>query len=366
MSQGFKMMAARLHPHCGSYGAFRSGHNDCESRSMRQLRRPLVALVSQIVLAVGFASSGWGAQQVGEPVPPSGPATATPSQYVLGPGDVLTIKALHAEEVGGSAIRIEPNGEISLPMLGRLPVAGLTIEGLERQLVDRLKSYVRDPDVAVTVVEYRSQPVSVIGAVGQPGVLQLEGRKTLIEIIAKAGGLRDEASNLVKITRRAEWGKVPLSSAVMEPTGQFSVAEVDLNGIIHATNPDDNLLILPNDVISVPRANMVYVIGDVVRPGGFVLNERRTISGLHALAMAQGFKDTAAPDRAMVVRQLENGERVEIQANLKQILSGKKSDVELLADDVLFVPTNVAKNVMKQTLMTAISALTSVAIYRVY
>jgi polysaccharide biosynthesis/export protein len=334
---------------------------------MRQLR-PFVALVSQIVLAVGFASPGWGAQQVpvGAPAPTSASADVTPSQYVLGPGDVITIRALHAEEVGGTSIRIEPNGEVSLPLLGRLSVAGLTIEGVERQLVDRLKVYVHDPDVAVTVVEYRSQPVSVIGAVGQPGVHQLEGRKTLIEVIAKAGGLRDEAANVVKITRRAEWGKVPLSSAVMEPTGQFSVAEVDLNGIIQATNPDDNLLILPNDVISVPRANMVYVIGDVVRPGGFILNERKTISGLHALAMAQGFTATAAPDKAMVVRELQNGERVEIQANLKQILSGKKSDVELLPNDVLFVPTNVAKNVLRQTLTTAISALTSVAIYRIY
>jgi polysaccharide export outer membrane protein len=222
---------------------------------------------------------------------------------------------------------------------------------------------VRDPVVAVTIVEFRSQPVSVIGAVGTAGVHQLEGRKRLIEMLAKAGGLRPDAGSTIKITRQVEWGNIPLDSAVVDPTGKFSTAEVNLNGIIQATKPDDNILIRPNDVISVPRGNLVYVIGEVKKPGGFLLQERRAISGLHALAMAEGFTDIAAPQRATIVRQLPGGERIEIPADLKEIINGKKSDVVLLPDDVLVVPTNTAKSIAKNTVQTAISAVTSALIY---
>jgi polysaccharide export outer membrane protein len=107
----------------------------------------------------------------------------------------------------------------------------------------------------------------------------------------------------------------------------------------------------------------VYVIGEVKKPGGFLLRERRAISGLHALAMAEGFTDLAAAQRAMIVRQLTGGERIEIPADLKEILNGKKSDVVLLPDDILFVPTNTAKSIAKGTVQTAISAVTSALIY---
>jgi polysaccharide export outer membrane protein len=223
---------------------------------------------------------------------------------------------------------------------------------------------VRKPAVAVSIVEYRSQPVSVIGTVGQPGVHQLEGRKTLIEILAKAGGVRPEAGNTIKITRRAEWGLIPLPSATRDPSGQFSVAQVSLRSIMQATNPEENILIRPNDVISVPRGDLVYVIGEVKKPGGFVLSERAAISGLQALAMADGFTQAAAPQKAMIIRQVPGATRVEIAANLREILSGKASDVELLPDDILFVPTNVAKNALVRAMQTALQAATSAAIYR--
>jgi polysaccharide export outer membrane protein len=284
--------------------------------------------------------------------------------YVLGPDDLISIKSLNAEEVGNDSVRIDPSGHISLALIGRVTASGLTVEALERELSTRLKTYVREPKVAVTIVEYRSQPVSVIGAVGQSGVHQLEGRKTLVEMLAKAGGLRPEAGNLIKVTRKAEWGMIPLLSATMDPSNNYSVAEVNLNDIIHGTKPEDNISILPNDIISVPRANLVYIIGEVKRPGGFVLQERRVVSGLHALAMAEGLTDLAAADKSMIIRQTKSGERVEIAANLKEILNGKTSDVEMLPDDILFVPTNATKNIVRTTVQTAISAATSAFIYR--
>lgn len=332
------------------------------------MRYSVAVLLSQIglVLCAGAATAvprtvNAEQQEATAPLPADSPALAT---YVLGPDDVIAIRGLNADEIRSDSVRIDPSGEISLPLLGRLRAAGLTIEGLEASLSERIGTYVRDPVVAVTIVEYRSQPVSIIGAVNQAGVHQLEGRKTLIEMLAKAGGLRTEAGNVVKITRKAEWGTIPHDSATMDASGRFSVADVNLTEIIQATKPDDNVLILPNDVISVPRASLVYVIGEVKRPGGFVVQERRTVSGLHALALAEGFTDLAAPQRARIIRQLNNGERLEIAADLKDILNGTKSDVELLPDDILFVPTNTAKSVLRNSVQTALSAVTSALIYR--
>jgi polysaccharide export outer membrane protein len=324
------------------------------------------AQLASTLLSAAFFSATAQATMAGQ-VPQ---ATAAPSEsarlpnYVLGPDDVISIRALNAEEMRSDAVRIDPSGEISVPLLGRLRAAGLTIDRLETEVSERLKMYVHDPVVAVSIVEYRSQPVSVIGAVAAAGVHQLEGRKTLIEMLAKAGGLRPEAGNVVKITRKVEWGSIPHTSAAADASGKFIVAEVNLTEIIQATKPDDNILILPNDVISVPRANLVYVIGEVKRPGGFVIQERRAVSGLHALAMAEGLTDIASPQGAIIIRRLMDGERLEIAADLKGILNGTKSDVELLPDDILFVPTNVAKNVLRSSVQTALSAVTSALIYR--
>jgi polysaccharide biosynthesis/export protein len=277
---------------------------------------------------------------------------------------VIAIKGLDVEEISGASIRIGPGGYISLPMLGRVPAAGLTVERLENELSSRLKTYVREPVVAVSIVEYRSQPVSVIGSVGQPGVHQLEGRKTLIEILSKAGGLRPEAGNSIKITRRAEWGLIPLPSAAEDPSGQFSVAQVSLKSIMQGTHPEENILIRPNDVISVPRAALVYVIGEVKKPGGFILHENGTISGLQALAMAEGVANAAALDKAVIIRQSPDATRVQIPVNLGDILRAKRTDVELVPDDILFIPTNVTKLALTRILSTAVQAATSAVIYR--
>jgi polysaccharide export outer membrane protein len=333
---------------------------------MSRLRVLLVVQISLSFATLGYAASQDAAISAVIQKSAVEPPTETATTYVLGPDDVIALKALDADEISNPSIRIDPSGYISLPMLGRVAAGGLTVQALEKDLSTRLRTYVREPVVAVSVVEYRSQPVSVIGTVGQPGVHQLEGRKTLIEILAKAGGLRPEAGNTIKITRRAEWGLIPLPSAVKDPSGQFSVAQVKVKSIMQATNPEENILIKPNDVISVPRAELVYVIGDVKKPGGFILSERGSISGLQALAMADGFAPTAAPKRAMIIRQPPGAKRIEIPANLRDILSGKQSDVELLPDDILFVPTNATKSALVRAVQTAIQATTSAIVYRAY
>ena len=292
------------------------------------------------------------------------PAAATSPSYILGPDDVIAIKAMDADEINAAALRVDSNGFISLPLLGRVPAGGSSVERLEKEIATRLQKYVRSPVVAVNVVEYRSQSVAVWGSVGQPGVHQLEGRKTLVEILAKAGGVRPEAGSTVMITRHLEWGPIPLPTATTDPTGEFSVAQVNLQSITQASSPEQNILIKPNDVISVPKAEIVYVIGEVKKPGGFTLSERSSMSGVRALAMADGLTPIAAPHKAVIIRQPPDREPIQIPVNLKEILKGKQRDVEVLPDDILFIPTNVAKNAFTKTLSTAIQAASSALPYQ--
>src|SRR5438874_3482475 len=133
--------------------------------------------------------------------------------YLLGPGDQIVIRAANAPDISEKPIRIDLGGIINMPTIGRVQAGGLTVEALEAELVKRLKVYLEEPDVAVSVTEYQSQPVSIFGEVMTPGVHQLEGRKTLVEMLSLAGGLKDEAGPSIRITRRLEYGPIPLPGA---------------------------------------------------------------------------------------------------------------------------------------------------------
>src|SRR5439155_26989131 len=141
--------------------------------------------------------------------------------YVLGPGDTITIRALNVAEISEKPVRIGTSGIIKFPLIGSIKAGGMTVEQLEGVIVSRLKNSVNDPDVAVVVTEYRSQPVSIMGSVRNPGVIQLEGRKTLFEVLSLAGGPNPDAGYSVKITRRSEYGDIPLANAFRDPTGRY-------------------------------------------------------------------------------------------------------------------------------------------------
>ena len=288
--------------------------------------------------------------------------------YLLGPDDVITVHVVDAEEFPDKPIRIGPNGFITLPMVGRVEAGGRTAEALEKEIAERLKTYIRNPEVSVNLSEQRSQPVSVIGAVGTPGVQQLQGRKTLVEILSLAGGARADAGSSVKIARQKEWGPIPLPNAVTDPSGQFSVAEVNLRAIMEARNPAENILIMPNDVISVPRAQAVYVIGDVKRPGEFVLGEKTRVSVLQAVAMASGLEKTAASSKARILRAsaAPDLKRMEITVNLKKILAGQGEDIPMQPEDILLVPGSRTKTALIRGLESALQIGSGIAIYRSY
>jgi polysaccharide export outer membrane protein len=288
-----------------------------------------------------------------------------PPSYVLGPDDQLVIRVLDSDEIGNSPFRIDMRGYINVPLAGRVLAAGLTVEQLEVALAARLKEYLQAPVVTVSVFEFCSQPVSVLGAVNTPGVHQIRGNKTLFEVIAEAGGFRTDAGNSIKITRRKEFGSIPLPGAAADPSGEFSVAEVSVKSVMEATNPQENVRILPHDVISVPKAELVYVIGAVKRAGGFILGEREQISVLQALSLAEGLDRVASAANARILRASAGAtSRVEIPVDVNRILTGKISDVQMVANDILFIPNSAAKSTAMRGMEAAIQLGTGIAIYR--
>jgi polysaccharide export outer membrane protein len=214
------------------------------------------------------------------------------------------------------------------------------------------------------VVNFGGQPISVLGAVNSPGIRQLEGSKTLSEVLSASGGLRADAGYQVKITRAVQWGPIPLPQTKLDSTGESYVAAVDLSDIINATNPAENIEVRPGDVISVPKAELVYVIGSVTKAGGIALNEHRSISTLQAVSLAEGLSKTAASDRARILRTVPGSPtRVEIAVNLKKLIDGKIPDISLEPNDILYVPSSGAKVASQRTIDVMVGAA-SAAIWR--
>jgi polysaccharide export outer membrane protein len=180
-----------------------------------------------------------------------------------------------------------------------------------------------------------------------------------------AGGIRPDAGYSVRITRQVEWGCIPLPNAKADASGRFSVAELNLKKIMEAKNPEENIEILPHDVISVPKADMVYVIGEVRRSGGFVLGERQTISVLQALSLAEGLNRGADTRHAKILRlKREADQREELPVDVKDVLTGKKPDLPLQGDDILFIPGSTGKKAALRALEAAVQTGTGLAIWR--
>jgi len=295
--------------------------------------------------------------------PPSVPAHNDNDE--LGPGDQIMVRAIDVEEIDNRPVFVDRRGYIDMPVVGKLQAAGLTPDQLENAIKLRLTRVLRNPpDVSISVMEVHSQGVSVLGAVTTPGVHQLQGEKTLFEVLSLAGGLRTDAGYTVIITRQIEWGPIPLPTATLDSTGRYSVASVSVKSIMAASNPAENIHIKPNDVISVPRADIIYVIGAVKKAGGYALNDNGTRSALQILSLAEGLEKTAAGNRAKIMRGIPgSNNRNEIPIDLKQILAGKSPDVPLKADDILFVPTSGAKTAGFRTIDILTASATSF-IYR--
>ncbi|MGH9363213.1 MAG: polysaccharide biosynthesis/export family protein [Thermoanaerobaculia bacterium] len=255
--------------------------------------------------------------------PASAQAPERAPGYRIGPKDMLKIQVYEVPELGVEG-RVGENGMISLPQLGDVAVAGLTAEELEARLRELLSKYVQRPTVNVEVRDFRSKPITVIGAVRQPGALEFSGGWTLLEAITAAGGLSDGHGGKIYILRRADNG---LSDQVV----------VSAHDLLVRADPKVNLPIFANDLINVPGTSEVtiYCLGEVATPGAIAFKSTDRITVLAAIARAGGLTDRAAS--RILIRRAGAGSGGELSVDYKRILSGKEPDVELRSGDVVVV-----------------------------
>jgi polysaccharide export outer membrane protein len=271
-----------------------------------------------------------------------------------------------SDEITNRTYRIEEDGKVRVPLIGVVQAGGLTLAELDAALASQLKSVLLEPDVHASIVELRSNPVIVTGSVKNPGQIQLRDRVSLMQVISMAGGLSPEAGYQARVTRKGQYGKIPLSSATMSPDGEFSTVEEDLNDILGGTGPAANLIMAPNDVVNIMPAPVIYVMGEVRRAGGLALARKDPhVSVLEALAMSEGMTESAAPQKALILRPEGSG-RQAISIDLKKILAGTAEDLRLRPNDILYVPNNksAAKTIIMQAVQVAASIAVGVTIVR--
>jgi len=286
-------------------------------------------------------------------------------QYILGPADQLSVRVLDLDEIADRPVRIDANGDVHLPLAGVVHAQGLTTNQLESRIVALLRTYVKEPRVTVTVAEFRSEPLSVLGAVNSPGVRQIHEPKRLFEALSDAGGLREDAGPIIELARPVANGPIPLPGSHQDSAGEFYLAELSAKSVLSAQNPEENIPIFPHDIVSVPRAEMIFVLGEVNHPGGFEIGTSQTVSVLDALARAGGSLHSAQLSHARVLRHVPGKlERVDQSVDLTRILQGKTQDFALEAQDILFIPVNKGKVVATRAIEAMIGAGSGIAVFR--
>jgi polysaccharide biosynthesis/export protein len=309
-------------------------------------------------------------------------ANSAAEDYRIGPQDLLEISVFEAPELN-RAVRVSASGEISLPLVGAVEASGLTPKALEFVLQELLRrNYMKDPHVSVFMKEMQSHPVSVFGAVKKPGVFQIDGPKSLVEILSMAEGLAEDAGDTVIVMRGAGLSGAaqsalndpPAESKPQSPAAAATPAteektdgntvETNLKNLLESGDPRYNVTVYPGDVVKVTRAGVVYVEGDVKKPGGFMLKTNENISVLQAVALAEGLTRNAAGSRARIMRTDEaTGTRTEIPIDLNKMLAGGLTDAMLRPNDIVFVPNSTGKSVFYGGTQAAVS-VGSAAVYR--
>jgi len=235
-------------------------------------------------------------------------ASQPPANYIVGPHDVLLVTVWNQPDVSGK-YTVEQDGSFTFPLLGRLASAGLTLRALELELTRQLAAGLfKDPQVTVSVLEYRSKRVFVVGEVRQPGTHVLAGDMSVIEVLARAGSTTTNAADHVLVVRPAK-ADGPVLPDEDQATEVIRVALQDIEG----GELSKNIFVRDGDTVFVPRAEVVYVTGRVRNPGGYALNPNMTV--LQALALAGGATDFGATNRIRI-RRVVNGKESEIKVEL--------------------------------------------------
>jgi polysaccharide export outer membrane protein len=269
-----------------------------------------------------------------------------PQDLHIGIGDLLQVTMFGTQDFNAD-FRVSSSGDISLPPLGLVHVAGLSTSEaeklIERQLMEG--GFYREPRVSVFEKEYVTQGVSILGEVKNPGVYPLLADRHLLDLISQAGGLTANASKTISVTHA---GQSTPSIVALSPDPELAAT----------ANP----AILPGDTIVVATAGIVYVIGNVNKPGGYPMTDN-DLTVLQALALAGGNSPMAALDRAQIVRQVK-GAREAVPISVKKILDGRNKDIRLQPQDILFIPGSTGKNAATRSVEAILQAAVGVAIYR--
>jgi polysaccharide biosynthesis/export protein len=274
-------------------------------------------------------------------------------KLTLAPGFLLSLNVLDDPDMTG-AFRIDQNGDIAVPVLGTMHVAGGTVSQARLQIRKKLldDQILRDPQVNLGVLEYTAPEVTIVGEVTSPGKYPLLAPRTLVDVLALAGGTTITAGNEIQITR---------SGANVKP-----IAESTLVHYSRATDPDavKQAIVSPGDTVLVKRAGIVYVLGAVIRPGGYVMQEEGTLSVLQAISLANGTAVAAKTGTIYLLRRNADGSEVDIALPYKKLIRGQSGEVQLQAKDVLYVPTSELKSIFSNGSSIMASAA-SASIYAV-
>ncbi len=280
-------------------------------------------------------------QDVQQPTLPNTPAGA--SQLTIGAGDLVEMTVYNIPELT-TKTRVSSKGDMYCPLVGYMHVAGLTAEEAQTAIEDRLGSFVKNPHVTLFVLEYASQGAAVLGEVAKPGIYPVLGRQHLFDLISAAGGLTDKAGRSLTVTHRSD---------------SSNPVTVELPRNLE-DNSETNVAVYPGDTIIVRKADIVYVVGDVLRPSG-VLMDSGGLTVLQALALAGGTGRTAKLTGARILRKEPTG-MTEKQIDLKKMLQAKVPDLPMEANDILIVPSSSGKILAGRTLEAALQAATLVSV----
>jgi len=325
-----------------------------------------------------------------------------PSDYIIGAGDLVNVQVFDVPEMSRE-LRVSQTGTIGMPLVPvRLHVAGLTEIQTERKITEVLEAngLISHPEVSVSVKEKKSRPITIVGAVARPMVYEADRQVTLIDVLAQAGGITPDASDHVIVTRperdtsadvsadaspspsttqaspssdaprsAASATPAPCSDKSTEPPQisppPVNTITVNLSQILEAGDMANNVVIQPGDVVTVPHAGIVYVLGAVSKPGGYtVTNDRAQLSTLKILSLAGGLERTAKSDRAVIVRKDGTGQQHEVEVELKKVMKFEAEDVQLRPSDILYIPRSAGKQAAIRAAEIATAVGTGVLIYR--
>ncbi|HET9804592.1 MAG TPA: polysaccharide biosynthesis/export family protein [Candidatus Acidoferrum sp.] len=317
--------------------------------------------------------------------------------YVIGRGDLLAIEVFDVPELTRE-IRVSQTGSIGIPLVPvRLQVTGLTEVQAQQKIAEVLEAngLISHPQVTVSVKEKKSKPITVIGAVSKPMVYEADRPVTVLEVLAEAGGIASDAGDSVIISRpdqtppessgeppeitaedmpaptggsntpaAAQVSPPPVAGA--EPPPLSNTITVNLNELLETGDTRNNILLQGGDIVTVPHAGIVYVLGAVARPGGFVVsNDREQLSTLKALALAGGMSPTAKKHQAVIIRKDAAGQQHQVIVDLGKVMKQETEDVKLQASDVLYVPQSGSRTALIRAAEIGLGIGTAVAIFRV-